>query len=255
MALDENGAIWRALSDPTRRRLLDLLRRGPRTTGDLATEFDVSRFAVMKHLTVLEDSGLLLVRRRGRERWNYLNAVPLREALERWLEPYADKWAGTLLRLREQAEGEGGQVAETGELGSISIEQEIRIGSPPERVFTALTEEIGEWWPGGFYGGRVSLEPWVGGRFYEDGEEGSALYGVVTGIAPVRQLRLAGGLGMTGAVTGAFSYELKPAAGGTLLALSHKAFGDIEQEAEASYTQGWTRLLGSNLVDYLGRTA
>ncbi|MDP9233563.1 MAG: metalloregulator ArsR/SmtB family transcription factor [Actinomycetota bacterium] len=254
MAPTDDVAIWRALSDPTRRRLLDLLRDRPRTTGQLAAEFDVSRFAVMKHLTALEASGLVLVRRRGRERWNHLNAVPIREAVERWLEPYAEMWAGALLRLRDHVEQEGGAMTE-GELGSISIEQEIRIASPPERVFEALTQEIGEWWPGGFYGGRVSLEPWVGGRFFEEGDKGSALYGVVAAIEPGRSLRLAGGLGMTGPVAGSFSYALEPDGDATVVALSHKAFGDIGDQAQDSYEQGWTRLLSTHLVDYLAKTA
>lgn len=69
--------VWQALADPTRRTILDLLRVAPRTSGQLAAQFETTRFAVRKHLNRLEAAGLVVVRRTGRERWNYLNAMPL----------------------------------------------------------------------------------------------------------------------------------------------------------------------------------
>ena|SRR5574341_10995 len=100
----ELEAVWKALADPTRRRILDLLRERPRTTNGLAAAFPVSRFAIMKHLRVLERAGLVLVERRGRERWNHLNAVPLRQIYDRWISGYADQWAGSLVRLKRHVE-------------------------------------------------------------------------------------------------------------------------------------------------------
>jgi DNA-binding transcriptional ArsR family regulator len=96
--------VWKALADPSRRRMLDLLRDGPRTTCDLCGSFESSRFAVMKHLRVLEHARLILVRRRGRERWNYLNPIPIQTIYERWLTPYAALWAGELLDLKRTVE-------------------------------------------------------------------------------------------------------------------------------------------------------
>jgi DNA-binding transcriptional ArsR family regulator len=84
---DESDAIWRALSDPSRRTLLEELRAGPRTTSDLCRAFRTSRFAVMKHLDVLAEAGLVRVERRGRERWNHLQPSSLRP-IGRWLDPY-----------------------------------------------------------------------------------------------------------------------------------------------------------------------
>src|SRR5918992_2896113 len=105
MSGDDTAVVWKALADPTRRAILDLLADRARTTGELSGAFpEVSRFAVMKHLGVLEAAGLVVVRRRGRERWNHLNAVPLQQAAERWLAPYAGRWAGSLLRLKDVAE-------------------------------------------------------------------------------------------------------------------------------------------------------
>ena len=95
---DDLTSVWKALSDPGRRKILDYLKERPRTTSELSDLFDVSRFAVMKNLTVLERAGLVVVRRSGRERWNHLNAVPLQRIYERWLRPYEAKWSSTLLQ-------------------------------------------------------------------------------------------------------------------------------------------------------------
>jgi DNA-binding transcriptional ArsR family regulator len=83
----ESDPIWKALADSSRRSILDRLRDGPRTTRDLCRSFRTSRFAVMKHLDVLAGAGLLVVERRGRDRWNHLDPAPLR-SIERWLGPY-----------------------------------------------------------------------------------------------------------------------------------------------------------------------
>lgn len=101
---DGGEAVWRALADPTRRRILDLLAERPRTTGELCDEFtDLSRFAVMKHLDVLEAAGLVLVRREGRLRWNQFNAVPIQRIYDRWIGPKLGGMASALLRLERQA--------------------------------------------------------------------------------------------------------------------------------------------------------
>lgn len=103
--VDELDAVFKALADATRRGLLDQLKDGPRTTGQLCAAFaSLSRFAVMKHLGVLESAGLLIVRRQGRERYNYLNSVPIRQIYERWMGPYAELWSSSLLRLKDYVE-------------------------------------------------------------------------------------------------------------------------------------------------------
>ena len=100
----EDDATWRALSDPSRRRILDLLRQRPATTGELSESFDFSRFAVMKHLKVLEQAGLILVERRGRERYNHLNAVPIQAIYRRWIRPFEALPADRLLQLKALVE-------------------------------------------------------------------------------------------------------------------------------------------------------
>jgi DNA-binding transcriptional ArsR family regulator len=97
--------IWKALSDETRRTILDYLRSGPKPTTAIVEQFpDLSRFAVMKHLDVLRQSALVVTREEGRQRINSLNAVPIRMIYERWVCNYQDLWAGALLRVKEAAE-------------------------------------------------------------------------------------------------------------------------------------------------------
>lgn len=99
-----DDAVWKALADPTRRTVLDELRRGPRTTGELCSLFEMTRFGVMKHLRILEEAGLVLVERKGRERWNHLNPVPIREIYRRWIRPFEEEPSDRLLRLKRVAE-------------------------------------------------------------------------------------------------------------------------------------------------------
>jgi DNA-binding transcriptional ArsR family regulator len=103
-AAETGDRVFKALADPTRRRILDLLRARPRTTGELCDSFGTTRFAVMKHLRVLAEARLVLVRRKGRERWNVLNPVPIREIASRWIRPFEARRADALLRLKQLVE-------------------------------------------------------------------------------------------------------------------------------------------------------
>lgn len=97
--------VWKALSDPTRREILDLLRDGPRQTTEIVDEFpSLSRFGVMKHLDVLREAGLVNTRSEGRRRINSLNVTPLRQIMERWISKYEAYWTNTLLRVKDAAE-------------------------------------------------------------------------------------------------------------------------------------------------------
>ena len=129
--LESNEAIWKALSDSSRRTVLHLLRDGPKTTGEIAKHFDQTRFAIMKHLSALEDAGLLKVERRGRERWNYLNAATLETALQDWVTPFQKDWAKGLNRLKTRLEEEHMTHSEV--LG-LDIRQSVDIAASKEQV-------------------------------------------------------------------------------------------------------------------------
>lgn len=97
--------VWKALANPIRRRILDLLREGPLTTTDLSDAFaDLSRFAVMQHLRVLVDAELVTIRRSGRRRYNHLNPVPIQRIHDRWVSRYRRHWAEALVDLKEELE-------------------------------------------------------------------------------------------------------------------------------------------------------
>ena len=104
---DRLDLVWKALSDPTRRAILDLLRDRPRTTTELVDAFShITRFGVMKHLDVLREAHLVQTREEGRQRVNSLNVVPIRQIYERWVSPFHELWSSELLRIKELAEGE-----------------------------------------------------------------------------------------------------------------------------------------------------
>jgi DNA-binding transcriptional ArsR family regulator len=102
---DDLDHVWKALSDPTRRAILDLLRRGAKTTTEIVEAFpNMTRFAVMKHIDALRAAGLINTREEGRRRVNTLNVIPIRQIYERWVGPFAELWSSTLLRIKDDAE-------------------------------------------------------------------------------------------------------------------------------------------------------
>lgn len=101
---DRDDTLFKALGHRTRRRMLDLLKAGPRTTGALCESLpEIDRCTVMQHLKVLEEAGLVIAERRGRERWNHLDALPIHGIHERWIGPYAAYAAHMLSRLNAPA--------------------------------------------------------------------------------------------------------------------------------------------------------
>lgn len=104
--------VFKALADGTRRAILDQLKDQPQTTGDLCMRFRrLDRCTVMQHLGVLERAGLVIVKRDGRVRWNYLDIAPIQDIYYRWISRYAAPSADLLARLRRDVEGEQPDVA------------------------------------------------------------------------------------------------------------------------------------------------
>jgi DNA-binding transcriptional ArsR family regulator/uncharacterized protein YndB with AHSA1/START domain len=254
------AAVWKALADPTRRRILDLLKSEPRTTGDLCEAFPLSRFAVMKHLGVLEGADLVVVRRRGRERWNHLNAVPLRRIYEHYIDPVSDHAASSLLALGRVAERKAPAMSPaipSVEIATrtMSIEQQHTIAAPAARVFRALTEEIDAWWSPRLYDApsTVKLEPHVGGRFYEEHDGQTALWAILRRFEPGKKLMLDGPLGFETPVASISTFELEEHAGKTTVRVSHRAIGEITDEQIAGYAEGWKVLMQTRLPDWVER--
>ena len=103
--MDDDDRIFKALADATRRHLLDrLFERDGRTLTELETGLDMTRFGVMKHLRVLEEAGLVVTRRQGREKHHYLNPVPIRLVHDRWIDKYTEHRVAALADLKTELE-------------------------------------------------------------------------------------------------------------------------------------------------------
>src|SRR5947209_5926247 len=121
--------VFRALADPTRRSLLDeLFREDGQTLSALQERFPMTRFGVMKHLRQLEEAGLVVTRRRGREKLHFLNPVPIRLVHDRWVSKYAEPWAASLSDLKHHLETNMEKVFE------------IYIRTTPARLWEAITD-------------------------------------------------------------------------------------------------------------------
>jgi DNA-binding transcriptional ArsR family regulator len=97
---ESDDLVFKGLGDSRRRAMLDLLRRVPRTTGEIVERFpELDRCTVMQHIGVLERAGLVIAKRRGRERWNYLNTLPIKRIHDRWIGRYAAGAVDLLARL------------------------------------------------------------------------------------------------------------------------------------------------------------
>ncbi len=121
--------VFRALADPTRRSLLDeLFRQDGQTLGALEERLPMTRFGVMKHLKVLEEAGLVVTKRRGREKLHFLNPVPIRLVHDRWVSKYAEPWAAGLSELKHDLED-----------AVMEKVFEIYIKTTPERLWEAIT--------------------------------------------------------------------------------------------------------------------
>ena len=111
---DDLDRVWKALADPTRRAILDLLRRKPRTTTEIVEQVPaLSRFGVMKHIAVLREAGLVQSRDEGRSVVNSLNVIPIRLIYERWVSDYQDLWARKLTGLKRSLERDGSDEGRT----------------------------------------------------------------------------------------------------------------------------------------------
>jgi len=243
----DGGPIWFALADPTRRRILDLLRERPQITGEIASHFEVSRIAVMRHLQVLAAAGLVTSRKRGRERWHYLNAVPLQQMYERWVDTHSASWASGLLRFRGRVEGRARRM--NTDKPAVDVALDVAIAASRSAVFAALTEDPGGWWGHPFLRSdttNLTLEPQLGGLVVESWEGGGAVLASITGWTDGRYLQLTGPFHL-GLALGIATFQLSDSDGGTSVQFSFRAIGAIEPQLAERFAEGWTELVARRL--------
>jgi uncharacterized protein YndB with AHSA1/START domain len=169
--------VFRALADPTRRSLLDeLFREDGQTLRALQERVPMTRFGVMKHLKQLEAAGLVVTRRRGREKLHFLNPVPIRLIHDRWVSKYAEPWTATLSELKDRLEATMEKVFE------------IYIKTTPERLWDAITDPEAR----RKYNFGVRLKSdWTPGSRYEmshPGANGLLAEGEILEVDPPRRL-------------------------------------------------------------------
>lgn len=146
-------AVFRALADPTRRDLLDeLFRADGQTLTQLVARFDMTRFGVMKHVKVLEDAGLVVTKKRGREKLHFLNPVPIRLVHDRWVSKFAEPWAAALSELKTDLESTMEKVFE------------IYIKTSPEQLWHAITDPATR---SKYQFGNETHSDWTVGSHYE----------------------------------------------------------------------------------------
>jgi DNA-binding transcriptional ArsR family regulator/uncharacterized protein YndB with AHSA1/START domain len=255
----DSDTVWRALASPHRRKLLDLLRNGPSTTGELVRQLPgLSRFAVMQHLEVLEAAGLVLYRREGRRRLNFANPIPLREIYERWVSKPASSAAETDLHLKRYAEREVANHMQNTEFRLVKIETELRINAPREKVFAAFFEDYDKWWPHRYYpDSRCSVDDKPGGYIYEHFPNGG---GAITGtVVYIDRPSKFAGSSPSSLGRGTNSYAVQSfeddGSGGTIVKRSMELWGNVSEEVETMFREGSRHLMEVALLGYLEKGA
>jgi uncharacterized protein YndB with AHSA1/START domain len=226
-------AVFRALADPTRRSLLDeLFREDGQTLSALEERFSMTRFGVMKHLKQLEEAGLVVTKRRGREKLHFLNPVPIRLVHDRWVSKYAEPWAAALSGLKNRLESPMEKVFE------------IYIRTTPERLWEAITD--GEIRSKYSFGNRV-VSDWTPGSRYEmrnPGAPGPLGEGENLEVDPPRRLVQSATMLWSDDVknegTSRITWEIEPIGDSCRLTVTHD---QLREDANPELYGGWPMIL------------
>ena len=238
---EQQDLVFKALADPGRRILLDrLAERDGRTLHDLESALPhLTRFGVMKHLRVLEDAGLVVSRKVGREKHHYLNAVPLRELHDRWLDRFTSSTARGLLDLRRTLEKEHRMSDH-----APKHVYEILIRATPDQVWQALTDP--DMTQRYYYGMRIEGPLTTGTPYTYTGDGHVGITGDVVEAVPGKRLvttfRALFDDNGRDEPASRVSYELEPNDAGTLLRLIHDELADSPATSE-SVGGGWPGIL------------
>jgi uncharacterized protein YndB with AHSA1/START domain len=225
--------VFKALADPTRRRLLDLLFKKDGQTLSAIEErvADMTRFGVMKHLRVLEEAGLVATRRRGREKLHYLNVVPIRLIHDRWVNKFAERWAATLNDLKRKLEDR-----------SMEKVFEIYIKTTPELLWKAITDtEMRKKYN---FGATVTSDWTKGSRYQGTGGEATIFDGEILEIDPPRRLvqsfRALWSEDVENEGTSRVTWEIEPVGDSCLLRVTHD---QLRESANTQIYGGWPMVL------------
>jgi uncharacterized protein YndB with AHSA1/START domain/DNA-binding transcriptional ArsR family regulator len=229
--------VFKALADPTRRGLLDSLRRRDgQTLGGLCGRLDMARQSATQHLAVLEEAGLITTVRRGREKLHYLNPVPIHDIQRRWIAPFDEPRLATLAAVKRQAE-EPDMTTAKPEFVYVTY-----IHSTPERVWQALTDAdlTARYW------GHSNVSDWRAGSTWEhrrvDGSGIADVTGTVLESAPPARLVMTFG-GGPGAEPSTVTFEIEPYHDIVRLTVTHERLATDEDHHAVSL--GWPAVMAN----------
>jgi uncharacterized protein YndB with AHSA1/START domain/DNA-binding transcriptional ArsR family regulator len=224
--------VFRALADPTRRRLLDtLFKKDGQTLHALEKRLPMTRFGVMKHLKLLEDAGLVVTKRRGREKLHFLNAVPIRLLHDRWVSKYTEPWVATLSDLKNRLEN-----------NTMERVFEIYIKTTPERLWKAITDTEMR---SKYTFGAVVTSNWKPGSPYEGVGRGARIFeGENLEVDPPRRLvqsfRALWGEDVKSEGTSRVTWEIQPVGDSCRLTVTHD---QLREGANNQLYGGWPMIL------------
>jgi uncharacterized protein YndB with AHSA1/START domain/biotin operon repressor len=225
--------VFKALADPTRRSLLDeLFRQDGQSLNALADRFSMTRFGVMKHLKQLEGAGLVVTKRRGREKLHFLNPVPIRLVHDRWVSKYSEPWAAALSDIKTRLESPMEKVFE------------IYIRTTPERLWEAITDsEIRSKY---HFGSSITSDWTPGSRYQLDhpGAPGLLEEGENLVVDPPRRLVQSmialWGDDVKGEGTSRVTWEIEPVGDSCRLLVTHD---QLREGANSQLYGGWPMIL------------
>jgi uncharacterized protein YndB with AHSA1/START domain/DNA-binding transcriptional ArsR family regulator len=238
-AMDEMDPVFKALADPHRRHLLDRLHeRDGQTLLELQGYLPLSRFGVMKHLKVLEEAGLVTARKVGREKFHYLNPVPIQRAYDRWVEKYARPWTRTLSSLKWSLE-EPPMTAKPAHVYQIYIQ------ATPEQVWQALTDP--ELTAQYYFGTRIDSDFQSGSPYvYRNADGSPMLDGAIVESDPPRRLVMTFRPLWVGddPPVSRVTWEITPHESQSKLALVHEGI-DLDSDLGRGVQDGWTQIMSA----------
>jgi DNA-binding transcriptional ArsR family regulator/uncharacterized protein YndB with AHSA1/START domain len=225
-------AVFKALADPTRRRLLDaLFKKDGQTLRALEARLPMTRFGVMKHLKLLEEAGLVVTRRLGREKLHYLNAVPIRLVHDRWVSKYAERWVAALSEIKHKLEDK-----------SMQKVFEIYIKTTPELLWKAITDtEMRRKYN---FGAIVNSDWTTGSRYVGQGGATLIFEGTNLQVDPPRRLvqsfTALWGEDVKSEGTSRVTWEIEPVGDSCLLKVTHD---ELREGANNQLYGGWPMVL------------